>query len=78
VPTNACRQKSTLSLASGPSRLQIQPAKIGVVVRSGKLSPANIAVFHNRSRRHSSLGYLSPTAFLQNWIERQSQQEMAA
>jgi len=37
-----------------------------------------IAVFYNRSRRHSTLGYLSPTTFLQNWIERQGQQEMAA
>lgn len=37
-----------------------------------------IAVFYNRSRRHSTLGYLSPTAFLQNWIGRQYQQEMAA
>jgi putative transposase len=37
-----------------------------------------IAVFYNRSRRHSSLGYLSPTTFLQNWIERQGQQERAA
>lgn len=37
-----------------------------------------IAVFYNRSRRHSTLGYLSPTMFLQNWIERQGQQEMAA
>ncbi|MCK2097769.1 IS3 family transposase [Thauera aromatica] len=37
-----------------------------------------IAVFYNRSRRHSTLGYLSPTTFLQNWIERQNQQEMAA
>ena len=35
APPNACRQKSTLSLASGPSRLQIQPAKIVVVDRSG-------------------------------------------
>ena len=38
----------------------------------------HIAVFYNRRRRHSRLGYLSPTAFLQNWIERQNQQEMAA
>ena len=38
----------------------------------------SIAVFYNRSRRHSSLGYLSPTAFLHNWIERQGQQDMAA
>jgi len=37
-----------------------------------------IAVFYNRRRRHSTLGYLSPTTFLQNWIERQDQQEMAA
>lgn len=37
-----------------------------------------IAVFYNRSRRHSTLGYLSPTTFLRNWIERQDQQEMAA
>jgi len=37
-----------------------------------------IAVFYNRSRRHSSLGYLSPTTFLRNWIERQDQQEKAA
>ena len=37
-----------------------------------------IAVFYNRSRRHSTLGYVSPTTFLQNWIERQDQQEMAA
>lgn len=36
-----------------------------------------IAVFYNRSRRHSTLGYLSPTTFLQNWIERQNQQKMA-
>jgi transposase InsO family protein len=35
-----------------------------------------IAVFYNRSRRHSTLGYLSPT-ILQNWIERQDPQEMA-
>lgn len=37
-----------------------------------------IAMFYNRSRRHSTLGYLSPTTFLQNWNERQDQQEMAA
>jgi putative transposase len=37
-----------------------------------------IAVFYNRSRRHSSLGYRSPTTFLQGWIERQDPHEMAA
>lgn len=37
-----------------------------------------IAVFYNRSRRHSSMGYLSPITFLQNSIEGQCQQEMAA
>ena len=37
-----------------------------------------IIVFYDRSRRHSRLGYLFPTTFLQNWIERQDQQEMAA
>lgn len=37
-----------------------------------------IAVLYNRSRRHSTLGYVLPTMFLQNWIERQDQQEMAA
>ncbi len=36
-----------------------------------------ISVFYNRSRCHSTLRYLSPTTFLQNWIERQDQQEMA-
>lgn len=37
-----------------------------------------IAVFYNRRRRHSSLGYLSPITFLQNWIEQQGQQGRAA
>ena len=37
-----------------------------------------IAVFYNRSRRHSALGYLSPIRFLESWIEQQDQQEMAA
>ena len=36
------------------------------------------AYIYNRVRRHSTLGYLSPTTFLQNWIARQDQQEMAA
>lgn len=37
-----------------------------------------IAVCYSRSRRHSTLGYLSQTVFLLNRIERQDQQEMAA
>ncbi len=37
-----------------------------------------IAVFYNRNRRHSALGYLAPIRFLQNWIEQQDLQEMAA
>lgn len=37
-----------------------------------------IAVFSNRSRRHSTWGYLSPTPLLQNWLAAQNQQEMTA
>ena len=37
-----------------------------------------IAVFYNRRRRHSSLGYASPTQFLQNWIDEQNGTRMAA
>jgi putative transposase len=29
-----------------------------------------IAVFYKRRRRHSSLGYCSPTQFLQDWISK--------
>ena len=36
-----------------------------------------IAVFYNRGRRHSALGYLSPIRFLESWIEQQDQQEKA-
>lgn len=38
----------------------------------------DIAGFYHRGRRPSTLGYLSPTTFLQNWIERQDPHEMAA
>lgn len=27
-----------------------------------------IEVFYNRSRRHSSLGFMSPTQFMQDWL----------
>lgn len=37
-----------------------------------------IEVFYNRSRRHSTLDYRSPVAFLQNWITTQHGQRMAA
>jgi len=33
-----------------------------------------IAVFYNRRRRHSSLGYSSPTQFLQDWLSRHHDQ----
>ncbi|OTP79332.1 ISRSO8-transposase ORFB protein [Caballeronia sordidicola] len=37
-----------------------------------------IEVFYNRSRRHSTLGYLSPTQFMENWIDAQKQRSQAA
>lgn len=37
-----------------------------------------IAVFYNRSRRHSTLNYCSPTQFLQDWISQKNQQSKAA
>jgi putative transposase len=37
-----------------------------------------IEVFYNRSRRHSTLGYLSPTQFMKNWIDAQKQRNQAA
>ena len=39
---------------------------------------AYIEVFYNRSRRHSTLGYKSPTQFLKNWITTQHEQNLAA
>jgi putative transposase len=39
---------------------------------------AYIEVFYNRSRRHSTLGYKSPTQFLHDWITTQHQRNKAA
>lgn len=37
-----------------------------------------IAVFYNRRRRHSTLGYCSPTQFLENWLSKQHDQRSEA
>ncbi|MEZ0190932.1 IS3 family transposase, partial [Ralstonia solanacearum] len=37
-----------------------------------------IEVFYNRSRRHSSLGLVSPTQFLQDWLKAQQAKDKAA
>ena len=37
-----------------------------------------IEVFYNRSRRHSSLGFVSPERFLQDWIKAQQTKDAAA
>jgi putative transposase len=37
-----------------------------------------IEVFYNRRRRHSSLGFVSPTQFLQDWINIQKTRHDAA
>jgi len=38
-----------------------------------------IEIFYNRTRRHSSLGYLAPLPFLENWAcAKEKQQKMAA
>ena len=37
-----------------------------------------IVVFYNRSRRHSTLGYQSPTQFLQHWIATQAVRKLTA
>ena len=37
-----------------------------------------IAIFYNRRRRHSTLGYSSPTQFLTNWLNKQAAQQPKA
>jgi len=37
-----------------------------------------IEVFYNRSRRHSTLGQVSPTQFLHDWLRAQDEQNLAA
>ena len=37
-----------------------------------------IEVFYNRSRRHSTLGYSSPTQFIQDWLSKQDDQHSKA
>ena len=37
-----------------------------------------IEVFYNRKRQHSSLRYLSPNKFLQNWLRQQAKDQLAA
>jgi putative transposase len=37
-----------------------------------------IEAFYNRRRRHSTLDYVSPIQFLQNWISNQPEQKLAA
>ena len=37
-----------------------------------------IAIFYNRRRRHSTLGYSSPTQFLTDWLSKQADQQPKA
>ena len=37
-----------------------------------------IAIFYNRRRRHSTLGYSSPTQFLSDWLSKQADQQPKA
>jgi transposase InsO family protein len=37
-----------------------------------------IEVFYNRKSQHSTLGYLSPIQFMENWINEQSQEKLVA
>jgi putative transposase len=39
---------------------------------------AYIEPFYNRTRRHSTLGYKSPTQFMHDWIATQQEQKTAA
>ena len=39
---------------------------------------AYIEPFYNRSRRHSTLGYKSPTQFMHDWIAAQQERKTAA
>jgi putative transposase len=39
---------------------------------------AYIEVFYNRTRQHSTLGYLSPTQYLDRWMAKQNQEKQAA
>jgi putative transposase len=44
----------------------------------GNLAFNYIEPFYNRRRRHSTLGYISPQQFLNNWINSQQVRESAA
>gem|GEM_PF-1250783 len=35
-----------------------------------------IEVFYNRKRQHSTLGYISPVQFLENWFRTQHQERL--
>jgi putative transposase len=37
-----------------------------------------IAIFYNRRRRHSTLGYSSPTQFLKDWLSTHANQQPKA
>ena len=37
-----------------------------------------IETFYNRKRQHSTLGYVSPVKFLENWVSTQHEQKLAA
>jgi putative transposase len=37
-----------------------------------------IEVFYNRKRQHSTLGYRSPSQFMENWLNQQQQEKLVA
>jgi transposase InsO family protein len=37
-----------------------------------------IEVFYNRTRQHVTLGYRSPVQYLEEWMKRQNQENLAA